>query len=510
MEYNVDYDVVKKPGKDKPLTRKESIEWMKCADDPFYFITNYCKVASPVGEILFEPRDYQKEIIETILNNRHVLLNAPRQVGKSQVMALLVLHKAIFETSVVSGVSSYSIASMQDIMDKVKFSYENLPDFLKPAVTIYNQKTIRFTNRSVIFGQVISEKLFRGKTITGYAIIDEAAFPSEEVMRDAYAAFAPAVEAAGKLSTAKIIMPSTPRGTTGLWADKVFAAMNNQSNYVYLKVDPSRIPNRDEEFKQSMIKEHGLLKYLQEFEGHFISSSPILVNSMVLESIKPVEPVSVYDDLIEVYVNSFRGRSVAVACDVAEGVNLDYSVIQVVDVDTFEQIAEYACNVKSQSEFVKDLYKLLELMYKDGVDQVYLTWENNGIGAGVSRLIESSTNKYLEQTTIISDVNKDGVPTGKSGLSTTHSSKLAGCGDLKDLIESKKLVIRSQKLLNELRRFTKKGTSFEAEKGANDDRVMAMIVMMNMLKQVANYEDNVHDVIHEIDTTDEECWGIAF
>jgi hypothetical protein len=72
------------------------------------------------------------------------------------------------------------------------------------------------------------------------------------------------------------------------------------------------------------------------------------------------------------------------------------------------------------------------------------------------------------------------------------------------MVEEDKLTLRSQPLLNELRMFTKQGATFKAERGAKDDRVMAVVIVMNMLKQIANYEDNIYDVINEVSLDVEE------
>jgi hypothetical protein len=58
-------------------------EILKCSGDPIYFIENYCNIVSlDKGLILFKLYDCQKEKVETILNNRKVILMEGRQQGK--------------------------------------------------------------------------------------------------------------------------------------------------------------------------------------------------------------------------------------------------------------------------------------------------------------------------------------------------------------------------------------------------------------------------------------------
>lgn len=76
---NVDFLPVKKPHQDKPLTLHEQSEWKKCKKDVFYFMRTYCMVMSPgVGSCLFDPRDYQIEMLQDIIDNRKSVINAPR------------------------------------------------------------------------------------------------------------------------------------------------------------------------------------------------------------------------------------------------------------------------------------------------------------------------------------------------------------------------------------------------------------------------------------------------
>lgn len=81
---NIDDKIIKKAGDkdDVSLTEWQAEEWLKCADDKFYFFENYVWVQAPKGKMLFIPRDYQKRIIEGCQNNRHVVGLMGRQSGK--------------------------------------------------------------------------------------------------------------------------------------------------------------------------------------------------------------------------------------------------------------------------------------------------------------------------------------------------------------------------------------------------------------------------------------------
>jgi hypothetical protein len=58
-------------------------EIMKCYKDPIYFIENYVKIVHiDKGLVPFKLYDFQKKMVSTITENRHVIMTLPRQSGK--------------------------------------------------------------------------------------------------------------------------------------------------------------------------------------------------------------------------------------------------------------------------------------------------------------------------------------------------------------------------------------------------------------------------------------------
>lgn len=64
-------------------TAEQIQEYVKCSQDPIYFIENYCKVVSlDKGIVPFILRPYQKRIIDAVHNNRFTIAMLFRQSGK--------------------------------------------------------------------------------------------------------------------------------------------------------------------------------------------------------------------------------------------------------------------------------------------------------------------------------------------------------------------------------------------------------------------------------------------
>lgn len=75
---------VKKPGETFEYTQFEIEELDKCKKD-FYYFTKYIYVVTESGEELLKLRQYQKEMIDIIKNNRFSVIMSSRQSGKCVV-----------------------------------------------------------------------------------------------------------------------------------------------------------------------------------------------------------------------------------------------------------------------------------------------------------------------------------------------------------------------------------------------------------------------------------------
>lgn len=73
---------VRRPKLQFEYTKDEREELRKCAADPLYFAEHYAYAMTDDGLQLLQYRDYQKQIISTINNNRFSILAAARQSGK--------------------------------------------------------------------------------------------------------------------------------------------------------------------------------------------------------------------------------------------------------------------------------------------------------------------------------------------------------------------------------------------------------------------------------------------
>lgn len=74
-------------------TDEEIEEWQKCRNDIIYFADKYCKMMTPEGIQHIELRDYQRDYLEHLMNNRLSIFLSCRQSGKCNSLITKVLCK---------------------------------------------------------------------------------------------------------------------------------------------------------------------------------------------------------------------------------------------------------------------------------------------------------------------------------------------------------------------------------------------------------------------------------
>lgn len=182
------------------------------------------------------------------------------------------------------------------------------------------------------------------------------------------------------------------------------------------------------------------------------------------------------------FVKPTKGTIYMVGLDPSTGSGSDFTVIQVFEFPTLVQVAELRSNILSQKIVYSKLKSLLKYLCQFS-EEVYFTVERNGVGAGVLALYENDENEVYGN--LVSEDGKD-----KLGFYTTDKSKNKACLMIKDLFERKKVVMHSIPTLTEFKSFVRIGPSYKATIGATDDSIMAMVQIMYIIDQFANYNDD--------------------
>ena len=140
-------------------------EILKCSSDPIYFIEHYCYIVSlDRGLVLFKLYDCQKEKIETILNNRKILLMESRQSGKTITSAACILWYTLFQSSKTVAILANKANSAREVLYRYQIMYENLPFWMQQGVKTWNKGDIELENGSRIITAATSASAIRGKS----------------------------------------------------------------------------------------------------------------------------------------------------------------------------------------------------------------------------------------------------------------------------------------------------------------------------------------------------------
>lgn len=496
--------LLKKARKQISWTQEMLQEWLKCAQDPIYFAEKYIQIVHvDHGLIPIRLYDYQKEIIVKLTNNRRVTVVTSRQAGKTTTAAAIILHYILFNEHKTVALLANKGDAAREILDRIKLSYESLPDWLQQGVLEWNKGSIELENGCKVLAAATSSSAIRGKSIS-LLYIDEAAFV--EGWDEFFASVFPTISSG---ETTKILFTSTPNGLNHFYKT-CMGASEGTNGYQYVEVPWQRVPGRDEKWRQETLAamDFDHEKFAQEFECAWLGSSGTLISGAVLKTLVSKIPLVARDGL-SVYKEKDGNHQYVIVADVSRGKGLDYSAFQVIDVTTmpYEQVCTYKNNMVTPLDYAGVLFQtakaynsasiLVEINDTGGqvADSLFYDFEYEGV--------INTENAGARGKRISGGFAKSG--STDRGIRTTKTVKAIGCSMLKLLVEQRQLIINDHNTIFELSRFSKKGTSYEAETGCNDDLAMCL-VLFGWMSDQQYFKDltNINTLQKLRDKTDEE------
>jgi hypothetical protein len=518
-------EVVKKPYLKTKMTLEQCHELVRCTHDYIHFIKNYVKIQHPTdGVVPFEPFPFQYRLFDSFAQNRFTIALTARQMGKTTVAAAFLLWKAMFVPNFKILIVANTYKQALEIMDRVRFAYENLPDFIRCGATEYNKGTVTFDNGSQITSRATGPNSTRGLSIS-MLYCDEFAFVSPRIADDFWTSARPVLATGGGC-----VITSTPKNDEDKFAQIWRQALDiyddngnpndtglGKNGFKAVKITWDEHPLRDEEWAKKERAAIGEQKFLQEYNCEFVSDDETLVNSIVLSQLRGREP-EFYTTTVRWFKEPEPNKTYLVALDPCTGSGGDHAAIEVFEVGgkTVNQIAEWQHNLTPARGQVALLMNILKFLYsslhdhpdQEGDPEIFWTFENNSIGDSILQVIEDTGEENFPGILLNEKKKKGQVKRNKRGLLTDNRRKLAGCNRLKSLIESARMTINSKKLLKELKNFVASGASYKAKPGEHDDLVMGTVLIARMLDLVVNYSlNNMDDLKEAINEDDEEDAG---
>jgi hypothetical protein len=464
--------LLKAAGVQVEFDKEQLQEYIKCSQDPIYFIENYCYIVTlDHGLQLFKLYECQKKKIDIIHNNRRVILMEGRQQGKTTSSAAYILWYTLFQPNKNVAILANKKTAAMEVLDRYQTMYEGLPMWMQSGVTTWNKGDVELENGSKVFTAATGKSGIRGKSVN-MLYVDEAAIIPNNIAEEFFTSVYPTISAG---QTTKILLSSTPLGYNHFWKFWNDAEQGN-NGFVPLFIPYWEIPGRDEKWALEQKAMLGELKYNQEVLCKFLGSSLTLVAADVIAQMSVDRPIHTKDGL-DVYQEPVKGRFYTIVADVAKGVGGDYSAFQVIDIteSPYRIVAKYRSSTISPLLYPNILYKV----GKD-YNEAYILLEIN-ISEQVAHILYSELeyeNILFVNRSTDGQVVGGGFGGGKTqlGVNTDKKVKRIGCHNFKAMVEEKKLLITDADTISEISTFIESKGSYAADEGYHDDLVMPLVL----------------------------------
>lgn len=482
-------------------TRERMNEMQKCMLDPVYFIKNYIYIKHPKrGKIKFAMYPYQEEMVRMFQQNRFSITLSARQTGKTETSLSYLLWVAMFHPDQTILIASNKASSAMELIARIQYAYEEVPDWLKPGIddSNYNKHAVGMDNSSRIIATATSKDSGRGMPLS-LVYADELAFIPPNIAQEFYTSLTPTLSTGGAM-----IISSTPNGDTGLFAEIWRRATMGTTGddgerwgHVHVPWDAPPRPEGQEKFKSFMIDKLGERKWQQEYECQFISSESTLIDSFILNNIE--QQIGTKNIEHEYRNTKFwteikRNFIYVIGVDPSTGSGNDYTVIEMFEFPSMKQVMEYRENTiraPTVYEYLKNLIKYVESL--GGV--VYFTIENNAVGQGMISLYETDANPM--DTVFVSEAKK-------LGVTTTTGSKIRTALRFKEMVEKRQLTMYSSMLYKECKNYVRRKGSYEAQVGATDDCIAAVLLVIRVIEDMQTFDENAYQMLNTFQAEDKE------
>jgi len=448
-------------------------EILKSGKDPVYFINNYARIAHPIeGLVPFKTYDYQADLINAFDDHRFTVILKARQLGISTITAAYIIWMMLFhrDKNVLVMATKYTTAS--NLVKKVKHMLKNLPEWLQIAeVEVNNRNSFELNNGSQIKASSTSADAGRSEALS-LLVIDEAAHV--EGLEELWTGLYPTLSTGGRC-----IALSTPNGV-GNWFHKTYIdADSGKSNFHPIKLLWDVHPDRDSGWFERETRNMSHRQIAQELECNFNASGETVIHSddiaRIDKQVTPPKYRTGFDRNFWIWEEFNPENTYLLSADVARGDGNDYSVFHVFKLETMEVIGEY------QGKVTPDLFS--DVVFNAGKEygNCMIVVENNTVGFSVLEKLKEnnypnvyhsikSSHEYVDQLTAES---RSGTV---AGFTTSLKTRPLLVAKFEEFIRNKMLTIYSSRLRAELDTFIWNNGRPEAQRGYNDDLVMAIAI----------------------------------
>ena len=497
------------------MVDKKMLEYAKCAKDPVYYMNTYGHVFNARERMVtqMECFEYQNDCLRSFHKNQNNIILKSRQTGLSVITAGYVAWRLMFRYDEKILIIANDGAGAMRFLETVKQFIEHTPLWLKPdAIESDNTKKISFSNNSYAEAKASSPNAGRGDSLT-MLILDETAFIKDD--EAIWMGAGMALSATG----GKCIMISTPNGTGNLyyktWVDAIAGDNDFHGQTVHwtenphssidleMKIDASGVELPWSPWYESQCKRLNWdsVKIAQELDLSFEGSKRLAVDPQLVSKYHArvqedhktqgyirfnyleKENFEKFAELIGDVTNMTifklpeEGKQYIVGGDVARGDGKDFSTLQILDVDTLEQVAEF------REKISPDLFPFVINHMAKMYNMAYVVVEANSFGLGVCFDIRDKFNyprNRLYFSKNIKDIHvrhhnyKINEGTEIPGFQTSRKNRVLLVKSIIEHMRENSLILHSKRLMSEFQTFIMNGDKPEHEPGFNDDLILAL------------------------------------
>ena len=456
------------------LTKKEILkEVVKSGKDVRYFIRNYAKIPHPGhGLIPFKTYDYQDDLLDDFNDHRFTVILKARQLGISTIVAAYVSWMLLFHRDKNVLVVATKLSTAANLVRKVKGIIKHLPDWLRIAsIDIDNKNSFELSNGSQVKASSTSGDAGRSEALS-LLVIDEAAHI--ENLTELWTGLYPTISTGGRC-----ISLSTPNGVGDWFHDTYIKAEAGQNEFFPVKLNWDVHPDRDQEWFETETKNMSKRQIAQEYECNFNTSGETVIDGDDIQFLKGNIRDPKYRTGVDrnywIWEEHSPENTYLLVADVARGDGADSSTFHIFKLETMEIIAEY------QGKVTLDLFS--DIVYNAGREygNAMVVVENNSVGFAVlDKLKEKaypnlyhslkSSHDYIDQYQ--AETHSSAIP----GFTTSMKTRPLIVAKFEEYVRNKMLTIYSRRLINELDTFIWRNGKPEAQRGYNDDLIMACAI----------------------------------
>jgi len=476
-------------------------EYAKCRNDPVHFIRNYSYIRHPTkGLIKFKLWDFQEKVVNDFVNHSYNIILKARQLGLSTLCASYITWLITFYKDKEVFVIATKADTATNLVSKVKIVMQNLPEWMAPKLLVDNRQSLELANGSRVKATGTTENAARSESLS-LLIVDECSFVRN--FAQIWISAQPTLATGGDC-----IILSTPNGV-GNWFHKTYTeaiegkkieVAGKMTSFNPIQLHWSLHPERDDKWASNERAKIGERAFAQEHECDFLQSGSNVFDMNDLGWYKkypdiasgypeaerphirnPIEKTWIGKDLWIWKYPDPTGEYI-LAADVARGDGGDYSAFHVIDVENYEQVAEYKGQIST------DIYAQLILATAVQYNNAFVAIENNSIGHHVSmKMLENEYRNIYWTVKDVSKVNTDNIDSFSidiynvpknaiPGFATSGKTRPLIISRIEEDIRNKDFVFHSERLFNELTTFVFENGKPQAMQSYNDDLIMSAAI----------------------------------